>query len=34
MLCENHGGNLTLQNSVLQGAISAATLIVGVQRDK
>ena len=34
MLCENHGGNLTLQNSVQQGAISAATLIVGIQNDK
>lgn len=34
MLCENHSGNLTLQNSVQQGAISAATLTVGVQSDK
>lgn len=32
MLCENHGGNLTLQNSVEQGAISAATLTVGVKK--
>lgn len=31
MLCENHGGRLTLSNSVQQGAISAATLSVGVE---
>lgn len=31
MLCENHGGSLTLQNSVVQGAIAAAVLIVGVK---
>lgn len=30
MLCENHGGNLSLQNSVQQGAIAAAVLVVGV----
>lgn len=31
MLCELHGGRLTLQNSVVQGAIAAATLSVGVR---
>ncbi len=32
MLCENHGGRLTLQNSVKQGAISAASLTVGTEK--
>lgn len=32
LLCENHGGRLALQNSVEQGAITAATLVVGVQK--
>lgn len=31
ILCENHGGCLTLSNSIKQGAISAATLSVGVE---
>lgn len=31
MLCENHGGSLSLQNSVTQGAIAAAALSVGVR---
>ena len=31
MLCENHGGSLSLQNSVNQGAIAAATLTAGVK---
>ncbi|MEY8389929.1 HAMP domain-containing sensor histidine kinase [Lachnospiraceae bacterium 45-W7] len=31
MLCENHGGSLTLQNSVEQGAICAAVLAVGTE---
>lgn len=31
ILCENHGGTLTLQNSVEQGAITAATLAVGIR---
>ncbi len=30
MLCENHGGTLTLQNSIEQGAITAATFVVGL----
>lgn len=32
MLCESHGGSLSLQNSVEQGAIAAAGLIIGVGR--
>ncbi|EOS22769.1 hypothetical protein C806_03382 [Lachnospiraceae bacterium 3-1] len=31
MLCENHGGSLSLQNSVTEGAIVAATLVVGIR---
>lgn len=31
MLCENHGGSVTLQNSVTKGAISAASLTVGTE---
>lgn len=31
LLCENHGGSLSLQNSVSQGAIAAATLAAGVR---
>ncbi len=31
MLCESHGGSLTLHNSVLQGAIAAAVLTAGVR---
>ncbi len=31
MLCESHGGSLSLQNSVEQGAIAAATLVIGVK---
>ena len=31
MLCENHGGRLTLLNSVDQGAVSAASIIVGTE---
>lgn len=33
MLCENHGGSLSLQNSVTQGAIAAAMLAVGVRNE-
>ncbi len=33
MLCENHGGSLSLQNSVEQGAICAASLAVGTEGD-
>lgn len=32
MLCENHGGRLTLLNSVEQGAVSAASIIVGTEQ--
>ncbi|MCI9059518.1 MAG: HAMP domain-containing histidine kinase [Lachnospiraceae bacterium] len=31
MLCESHGGSLSLQNSVEQGAIAAASLVTGVR---
>lgn len=31
MLCENHGGRLTLLNSVEQGAVSAASIVVGTE---
>lgn len=31
LLCENHGGRLALQNSVEQGAITAAALVVGIR---
>lgn len=31
MLCESHGGSLSLQNSVEQGAIAAASLAAGVR---
>ncbi|MCI9136463.1 MAG: HAMP domain-containing histidine kinase [Lachnospiraceae bacterium] len=33
VLCENHGGNFSLQNSVQQGAIAAAVLTVGCRND-
>lgn len=32
MLCESHGGSLSLQNSVEQGAIAAAGLVTGVRK--
>lgn len=32
MLCENHGGSLSLRNSVEQGAIAAAELVVGLRK--
>ncbi|MCI8482867.1 MAG: HAMP domain-containing histidine kinase [Lachnospiraceae bacterium] len=32
MLCENHGGSLALRNSIDQGAIAAAGLVVGIQK--
>lgn len=31
LLCENHGGRLSMQNSMEQGAITTATLIAGVR---
>lgn len=34
MLCECHGGRLTLQNSMKQGAISAASLTVGTENER